>query len=83
MSRRVIRSRRSRRRGKPSYRGLLPWLLSLPARLRVRWALIALVMVTAMGAYGYLLVSAPPMPPSRAPSGVSGDGAARPAAGRP
>ena len=76
MSRRANRRRRSRRL--PSG-GPLPWLLSLPARLRVRGALIFTVMLVAMGAYGQTLLTAPPMPPSEAPAaehGADPDGSA-------
>jgi len=59
------RGRRSRRA--PSG-GLLAWTLSLPARLHVRWLVILLVTAAAMGAYGRVLVTAPPMPPSQAPA---------------
>ncbi|MBY8881790.1 hypothetical protein [Actinacidiphila acidipaludis] len=59
------RGRRSRRA--PSG-GLLAWTLSLPARLHLRWLVILLVTGVAMGAYGRVLLTAPPMPPSRAPA---------------
>ncbi|WP_328888850.1 hypothetical protein [Streptomyces sp. NBC_00316] len=65
MSRRANRKRRS---GRPPYGGPLPWALSLPARLRIRWLLILAVMVVAMGAYGRVLVTAQPMPPSKVPA---------------
>lgn len=55
------------RRGGPPSGGLLQWALSLPARLHLRWLVIALVMAAAMGCYARVLVTAPPMPPSRAP----------------
>jgi hypothetical protein len=61
------RANRKRRPGRPPYGGLLSWALSLPARLRMRWLLILAVMVVAMGAYGRVLVTAQPMPPSKAP----------------
>ena len=64
MSRRANRKRRS---GRPPYGGLLPWTLSLPARLHVRGLVILAVMVVVMGAYGRVLVTAPPMPPSKVP----------------
>ncbi|WP_055587362.1 hypothetical protein [Peterkaempfera griseoplana] len=79
MSRRVNRRRQSAR---PPYGGLLPWLLSLPARLRVRGLLILAVMLVAMGAYGRAMVTAPPMPPGKAPAveQTAGTPAARTAA---
>ena len=43
-------------------------MLSLPARLHVRWLVILLVAVAVMGAYGRVLVTAQPMPPSKAPA---------------
>ncbi|MFJ2732690.1 hypothetical protein [Streptomyces sp. NPDC087317] len=59
--------RRRRTRHVPSG-GLVPWTLSLPARLHVRWLVILLVTVAVMGAYGRVLVTARPMPPSQAPA---------------
>ncbi|WP_225846619.1 hypothetical protein [Streptomyces sp. HPF1205] len=59
------RARRPGRRAPAG--GLLPRLLSLPARLHVRWLVIALVMAAAVGLYGRVLATAPPMPPTRAP----------------
>jgi hypothetical protein len=58
------RPRRARRApsGGPLYR-----LLSLPARLHLRWLVIALLMAAAVAVYGRVLTTAPPMPPSRAP----------------
>ena len=61
MNRRANRRRRSGGGG-PPYTGLLSWLLSLPARLRVRWLVIVTVMLVAMGAYGRVMLTAPPMP---------------------
>ena len=43
-------------------------MLSLPARLHVRWLVILLVTAAVMGAYGRVLVTAHPMPPSEAPA---------------
>lgn len=59
------RPRRSRRR--PPAGGLLHWLLSLPARTHLRWLVIALLMAAAVGLYGRVLQTAPPMPPGHAP----------------
>jgi hypothetical protein len=67
------RARRGRTTPRPTYGGPLPWLLSLPARLHLRWVLILAVMVVAMGAYGRTLATAPPMPPGKAPA-VEQDG---------
>jgi hypothetical protein len=44
------------------------WGLALPARAGLRWLAILAVMVAAMGAYGHVLTTAPPMPPSKAPT---------------
>ncbi|WP_143070928.1 hypothetical protein [Streptomyces malaysiense] len=67
------RGRRSRR---PPAGGLLYWALSLPARLHLRWLVIAVVTAAVMGAYARVLVTAAPMPPSKAPatSAAGGDG---------
>ena len=51
----------------PGADGLLVRLLSLPARMHLRWLVIALVMAAALGLYGRALLTAPPVPPSRAP----------------
>ena len=75
MNRRANRRRRSGGGG-PPYTGLLSWLLSLPARLRVRWLVIATVMLVAMGAYGRVMLTAPPMPPSKVPAGAGHAGTA-------
>jgi len=48
--------------------GLVSRTLSLPARLHVRWLVILLVTAAVMGAYGRVLVTADPMPPSKAPA---------------
>ncbi|MFI9275939.1 hypothetical protein ACIGXM_35380 [Kitasatospora sp. NPDC052896] len=77
MSRR--RSRPTRRSPRPPYAGMLPWLLGLPARLHVRWLLIATVMTLAMGAYLHVLLTAPPMPPEQAPNSGPGVAQAAPA----
>lgn len=63
MNRRTDRRRRTR----PPAGGLLPWLLSLPARLHLRGLVILALMLLAMGAYGRTLMTAPPMPPGKAP----------------
>lgn len=63
------RNRRARRA--PSG-GLLPWALSLPARLHLRWLVIVLVTAAVMGAYGRVLLTAAPMPPSKAPTTSTG-----------
>ena len=65
MSRGAGPRRRARR---PPSGGLLPWALSLPARLHMRWLVILVVMAAAMGAYGHVLISSAPMPPSKAPA---------------
>jgi hypothetical protein len=57
--------------------GLLSWLLSVPARLHLRWLMILVLMAAAMGAYGRVLVTATPMPPSKPPA-VSTDAPASP-----
>lgn len=72
MSRRVNRNRRT---GRAPSGGVLPWMLSLPARLHLRWLVILVVLVAAMGAYARVLVTAPPMPPSKAPMVGSSAGA--------
>lgn len=56
-----------RRVAGPHAEGPLVRLLSLPARLHLRWLVIALLMVAALGLYGRVLVTASPMPPSKAP----------------
>ncbi|WP_042417983.1 hypothetical protein [Streptacidiphilus anmyonensis] len=71
MTRRSYHS--NRRRARRAVRSLtrphlVRRLLTLPARLGVRWLVIAFVMVAAFGVYGRILVTAPPMPPSKAPS---------------
>ncbi|WP_329128725.1 hypothetical protein OG552_01000 [Streptomyces sp. NBC_01476] len=55
------------RRGRPQAGSPLHRLLSLPARLHLRWLVIAVLMVAAVTLYGRVLVTSPPMPPSRAP----------------
>ncbi|MEW2521285.1 hypothetical protein [Actinacidiphila alni] len=52
--------------------GVLSWLLSVPARLHLRWLVILVVMAAAMAAYGRVLLTAAPMPPSRPPTVRSG-----------
>lgn len=81
----MSRRNRNRRTGRPPSGGVLPWMLSLPARLHLRWLVIVVVLAAAMGAYARVLVTATPMPPSKAPvvgssvSAVPGTGtAARP-----
>ncbi|WP_225848709.1 hypothetical protein [Streptomyces sp. HPF1205] len=64
-----VRNRRARRA--PSG-GLLAWALSLPARLHLRWLVIVLVTAAVMGAYGRVLLTAAPMPPSKAPTANTG-----------
>lgn len=51
-----------RHAGGPVYR-----LLSLPARLHLRWLVIAVITAAAVLVYGHVLTSARPMPPSRGP----------------
>lgn len=67
---------RGRRSGRPPSGGLLPWALSLPARLHLRWLVILVLTAAVMGAYARVLVTAAPMPPSRAPAvpAAGGDG---------
>jgi hypothetical protein len=61
-------SPRAASRGRrPGAEGLPFRLLSLPARLHLRWLVIVLVMAAAVGLYGRALLTAPPVPPSRAP----------------
>ncbi|WP_158690521.1 hypothetical protein [Streptomyces sp. 142MFCol3.1] len=62
------RRTRGRRAGRPVSGGLLAWLLSLPARLHLRWLVILVVTVAVMGAYARVLVTASPMPPGKAPA---------------
>ncbi|MFI1165083.1 hypothetical protein ACH4UM_16070 [Streptomyces sp. NPDC020801] len=64
------RGTRGRRSGSPVSGGLLAWVLSLPARLHLRWLVILVVTAAVMGAYGRVLVTAAPMPPGKAPAGV-------------
>jgi hypothetical protein len=59
---------RGRRSGLLLSGGVLSWLLSVPARLHLRWLMILVVMAAAMGAYGRVLVTATPMPPSKPPA---------------
>ena len=59
---------RGRRSGRAPSGGLLFWTLSLPARLHLRWLVILLVTAAVMGAYGRVLVTAKPMPPSKPPA---------------
>lgn len=66
MSRARARSRA--RRGRPPSGGLIPWVLSVPARLHLRWLVILAVFAGVMGLYAHVLLSAPPMPPSQAPA---------------
>ena len=66
MSRARARSRA--RTGRPPSGGLIPWVLSLPARMHLRWLVILAVFAGAMGLYAHVLLSAPPMPPSQAPA---------------
>ncbi|MFF6959266.1 hypothetical protein ACIOC1_14460 [Streptomyces sp. NPDC088197] len=70
MSRRGV-NRRSRS-GLLLSGGMLSWLLSVPARLHLRWLMILLVMAAAMAAYGRVLITAAPMPPSKPPGVRSG-----------
>lgn len=65
MSRARARSRA--RRGRPPSGGLIPWVLSVPARLHLRWLVILAVFAGVMGLYAHVLLSAPPMPPSQVP----------------
>jgi hypothetical protein len=56
----------SRARGRSPY-GLPARLLALPARRRVRWALILVLMAAFAGLYLHVLSTAGPLPPSRVP----------------
>lgn len=47
--------------------GAVHRLLSLPARLHLRWLVIALITAVAVLLYGKVLTGAAPMPPSRGP----------------
>jgi hypothetical protein len=64
LSRRVNRNRRA---GRAPSGGALPWMLSLPARMHLRWLVILVVLVAALGAYARVLATAGPMPPGKAP----------------
>lgn len=59
---------RSRRARRPPSGGLLPWALALPARMHMRWLVILVLTAAALGAYGRVLMTAAPMPPSKAPA---------------
>ncbi|MFJ9539712.1 hypothetical protein ACIRPX_20920 [Streptomyces sp. NPDC101225] len=59
---------RGRRAGSPPSGGPLRWVLSLPARLHLRWLVILVVTAAVMGAYARVLVTAAPMPPSKPPA---------------
>lgn len=63
---------RGRRSGLLLSGGILSWLLSVPARLHLRWLMILIVMAAAMAAYGRVLISAAPMPPGKPPAVRSG-----------
>ncbi|MFG2119700.1 hypothetical protein [Streptomyces sp. NPDC048710] len=65
---------RGRRAGHPPSGGLLPWALSLPARLHLRWLVILVVTAAVMGAYARVLVTAAPMPPDKAPTAPAAGG---------
>lgn len=67
---------RGRRSGRPPSGGPLYWVLSLPARLHLRWLVILVVTAAVLGAYAKVLVTAAPMPPSKAPAtpAAGGDG---------
>jgi hypothetical protein len=67
------RRTRGRRAGRPASGGLA-WMLSLPARLHLRWLVILVVTAAVMGAYGRVLVTASPMPPSKAPAAETQQG---------
>ncbi|MEY9835047.1 hypothetical protein [Streptacidiphilus sp. EB103A] len=64
----MSRRSRNRRTGRAPSGGVLPWMLSLPARMHLRWLVILVVLLAAMGAYARVLVTATPMPPSKAPA---------------
>ncbi|MGY6024626.1 hypothetical protein [Streptomyces spinosirectus] len=72
---------RSRRAGSPPSGGLLRWILSLPARLHLRWLVILVVTAAVMGAYARVLVTAAPMPPGKAPTAPAAGGKHAGAAG--
>ncbi|MFG1805584.1 hypothetical protein [Streptomyces sp. NPDC049040] len=65
---------RGRRAVRPPSGGLLPWALSLPARLHMRWLVILVVTAAVMGAYGHVLLTAAPMPPGKAPAAGTAHG---------
>ncbi|NJP46171.1 hypothetical protein [Actinacidiphila epipremni] len=69
---------RARARRPPSG-GVIPWTLSLPARLHIRWLVILVVTGAAMAAYAHVLLTAPPMPPSHPPHPPNPPAAASPA----
>jgi hypothetical protein len=61
--------------------GVLAGLLALPARLGVRWPVIAAVVLAAAGLYLHVLLTAPPMPPGQLPApggGIQATDAVRP-----
>jgi hypothetical protein len=63
----VSRRAAARRGVRPNSEGPLLRLLSLPARLHLRWLVIAVLVAAAVGLYGRILLTSAPMPPSRAP----------------
>ncbi|PYC79532.1 hypothetical protein C7C46_14335 [Streptomyces tateyamensis] len=74
---------RTRLLGRLPVRGsLLAGLLSLPARLGVRWPVITCVLFAAAGLYLHVLLTAPPLPPGQPPvpagSGIQATDAVRP-----
>ncbi|MEU2742543.1 hypothetical protein ABZ656_46535 [Streptomyces sp. NPDC007095] len=72
------RRTRGRRGGRPASGGLLTWVISLPARLHLRWLVILVVTAAVMGAYGRVLVTASPMPPGKAPAAGAQQGRSSP-----
>lgn len=64
---------RGRRSGRPPSGGLLPWALSLPARMHLRWLVIFVLTAAVLGSYARVLVTASPMPPSKAPAAPAAD----------
>ncbi|MDI2129468.1 hypothetical protein [Yinghuangia seranimata] len=64
---------RRRRSARVFTTGPVSRLLSLPARLHLRWLVILVVTAVVMGFYISILVTAPPMPPGKAPATVGGE----------
>ncbi|GFH34217.1 hypothetical protein [Streptomyces pacificus] len=65
------RDQRRRRARQSFHGGPLRQALNLPARLGVRWLVISVIVAIAMALYAYVMITASPMPPGRAPAGTS------------